>query len=102
MIFMDVWLRRKGLVFRKAWPFCFFSNALCCFYAQISSLFVLAAFCTPFLIYLLDHLNYNVNHLYVIHVVMHVFIMFHHFIRQIYHQQKNKNHRLWKQQVQRI
>ncbi len=87
-------IEKKRVGVPKSLTFLFFSNALCCFYAQISLLFVLAAFCTPFLIYLLDHLNYNVNHLYVIHVVMHVFIMFHHFIRQIYHQQKNKNHQL--------
>jgi hypothetical protein len=56
--------------------------------------FLLLLLCAPYSISLLDHLNYNVNHLYVIHVVMHVFIMFRHFTQQILLKQKAKNHHL--------
>lgn len=60
----------------------------------LSFCLLLLLLCAPYSIFLLDHLNYNVNHLYVTHAVMHVFTMYLHFTPQIYLKQSNKNHHL--------
>jgi len=64
--------------------------------------FVVLLLLHPHLIYLLEQVNYNVNHLYVIHVVIRVYNMFHRFIQQIFRPYEDKIHRLWKQRVRQI
>ena len=118
MISMVVWLRRKGLVCfvnEKTQSMLRFSlsissNAWCSLLMHICLVFSCCcslAFCTLCFFSLslsfIDHLNYNVNPLSVTHVVMHVFIMFHHFIQQrITRQQWNRKVHLSKRLVQLI